>query len=92
MEAFGLLLVLDFLGWPLGLGLADICRSWKAAVLSRIRSLAEARYVPLEAAEPRAALLEFWRRALLAPDGMGTDRRRAGSAGGSGARHRPVEI
>ena len=51
MEAFGLLLVLDFLGWPLGLGLADICRSWKAAVLSRIRSLAEARYVPLEAAE-----------------------------------------
>ena len=31
-------------------------------------------------------------RCLPAPDGGDTDRRRAGSAGGSGARHRPVEI
>ena len=63
MELFALLLTLDLLGWPLGLGLADVCRSWKAVVLACIQSLAAERYVPLEAAEPRLALLQFWRRA-----------------------------
>ena len=88
METFGLLLILDFLGWPRGLGLARICRSWKAAVLSRIRSLA--RHVPLEAAEVLAP--GGLPGCHPAPDGMDTDRGRAGSAGGSGARLWPVEI
>lgn len=63
MEAFGLRLTLEFLGWPLGLGLADTCRAWKSVVLFRIQALAAARYVPVDATVPRAALVQFWRRA-----------------------------
>lgn len=65
MEGWALLLVFDCLGWPLGLCMGDICKTWKAAVRLRIAALAESRYVPVRALEPYAALFEFWTKCGL---------------------------